>query len=272
MKTDSKFSLKHILIALVFAIIGILCLVGGNYLISSTEPALSNIGSVLSNIGAVLLVSEIYTIIDNMMLKESLIDMVVQKVNLKKDVDDTGLIKIGSNLADIPYSELLGNASANIDIIHNYARTWTTNNLDFIKNSVLNKKCKLRVALLNPDSPFVGALEKHYGYSEGRLLKLIEEAADTWKKLYREIEERRKQNKQVGILELYYFNGQPTDSLYRIDDKIIVVTTKNSESKSVYLPFIIYQKNGENGLYSIYLKEINAIINEATSVDLTGGQ
>lgn len=272
LKTDSKFSSKHILVALVFAIIGILCIGGGNYLIDNVEPVLSSIGSILSNIGSVLLISGIYTIIDNMILKESLIEMVVQKINLKKDIDETGLIKIGNNLTDVPYSELLGNASANIDIIHNYARTWTTNNLDFIKNSVLNKECKLRVVLLNPDSPFVGALEKHYGYSEGQLLGLIKEAVDTWKGLYQEIEKRREQKKRVGIMELYYFNGQPTDSLYRIDDKVIVVATKNSKTKSTYLPFIIYQKNGENGLYAIYLKEIETIINEATKVEITGGQ
>lgn len=254
MRRDNKFFSRHLLIALICAIVGILCMWQGN--------------AFVSNVGSVLLISGIYTIIDNMILKESLIEMVVQKVNLKKEIDETGLIKVGFTLTDIPYSDWLGKASKNIDIIHNYGRTWTTNNLDFIKEAIIHKKCKVRVALLNPQSEFVSALEKHYDYPEGQLVKLIKEAIDTWKKLYGEIEENRKSNKNVGTLEIYYFNGQPTNSLYRIDDKLIVVSTKNSKSKSIYLPYSVYQKNSRNGLYTVYLKEIEDIMNDAIKVGL----
>ena len=153
MKDDNKFSLRHIIVALGCAIIGILCMWLGNQLVS--------------NVGSVLLVSGIYTIIDNMYLKKSLIELVIQKVSLDKEIDDTGLIKIDSVLTNIGYREHFEKATSNIDIVHNYARTWTTNNFDFIRNAVMNKECHLRVALLNPESPFVPALEKHYGYAEG---------------------------------------------------------------------------------------------------------
>ena len=74
-----------------------------------------------------------------------------------------------------------------------------------------------------------------------------------------------------GSVELYYFNGQPTNSIYRIDDKIIVVNAKNSKEKSVYLPYTIFQDNGEKGMYQIYLKEIETIIKEAQKVELVEG-
>lgn len=57
--------------------------------------------------------------------------------------------------------------------------------------------------------------------------------SDKWKSLYYEVEEKRRRcfkkgnssykNKKCGTVELYYFNGQPTNSLYRIDNKMIVV-------------------------------------------------
>ena len=110
------------------------------------------------------------------------------------------------------------------------------------------------------------------------MVELINEVTDRWKALYCDVEEKREaclkkksstyKNKQCGSVELYYFNGQPTNSIYRIDNKIIVVNAKNSKEKSVYLPYTIFQDNGEKGLYHVYLKEIETIIKEAKKVDL----
>lgn len=232
----------------------------------------------ISSIGSVLLVSGIYTIIDNMYLKKSLIELIIQKVGLDKEIDNTGLIKIDSILSNINYKNLFENAKNNIDIIHNYGRTWTTNNFDFIKKTVLNTDCHLRIVLLNPDSLFIPALEEHYNQS-GELIKFISDAVNTWKSLFIEVEEKRNalksknnkskfKNKYCGSVELYYFNGQPTNSIYRIDDKIVIVNTKNSKDKSVYLPYTIYQNNGNEGLYNVYISEIEAIIKEANKVNL----
>ena len=260
MKNKKIFSLKHVIIILFCVIIGLVLIASGN--------------NFLSNVGAVLLVSGVYTVVDNMYLKESLIELVIEKVSLDKDIESKGLVKIGATLTEIDYKNLFENAKSNIDIVHNYARTWTTNNYDFIKKTVLNSECKIRVVLLNPDSPFIPALEKHYGYSEGHLVELINEVSERWKGLAKEVAEKRAactlkksssyKNKKCGEVELFYFNGQPTNSFYRIDDKIIVVNSKSSKEKSVYLPYSIYKENGETGLYSVYLKEIETIIDEAT--------
>lgn len=266
MKDRNNYLLLHFLVAALMAIVGILCMWLGNRFVS--------------NIGSVLLISGIYTILDNMLLKKSLIDLVIQKVQLDQEIDSSGLIKLDSTLTNINYKELLENAKSNIDIVHNYARTWTTNNFDFIKETIMNSECHLRVVLLNPDSPFVPALENHYGYSEGQLSDLIVEVSNKWISLYGEVEEKRKKcnskrnnsssykNKKCGTVELYYFNGQPTNSIYRIDDKIIVVSCKNSKIKSIHLPYMIFKNNESNGMYKTYLGEIDNIINEATKVDL----
>lgn len=263
MKKQNTYTYKHIVMALGCAVIGLGLLFIKN--------------SIINNIGSILLISGIYTILDNMFVKESLIELVVQKVGLDKEIDNTGLIRIDSTITNINYKDFFINASDNIDIVHNYARTWTTNNFDFIKNTVMNKECTLRVVLLNPKSPFVPALEKHYNYSEGQLTSLIDEVSQRWYGLYNEIETKKKmckgkgssryKNTKCGTIEMYYFNGQPTNSIYRIDNKIIVVNAKNSKQQSVYLPYYILQNNGDAGLYALYLKEIETIISESEEID-----
>ncbi|WP_407407280.1 hypothetical protein [Enterocloster sp.] len=263
MLLNNKFKGKSIVLALICAIVGILFMWRGN--------------GVLQNIGSVLLISGIYTILDNMFLKESLVELVVKKVKLDKEIDDTGLIQIDSTLTNIDYKSYIEGSNKNIDIVHNYGRTWTTNNFDFIKNVIMNKECKVRVALLNPESCFVQALEEHYGYTEGQLKELIKEATEKWKALGRELAKKKEncrkrnstyKNKKCGNLELYYFNGQPTDSIYRMDNKIIIVSAKNSREKSVYLPYYIFEDNGEKGLYYTYSNEIETIIKEAQKVEV----
>ena len=131
-----------------------------------------------------------------------------------------------------------------------------------MKEAVEKRKCQLRVVLLNPNSPFITALEKHYKYENGELLKYICEATDRWKQLAQEVN-----GKQRGTVKIYYFNGQPVNSLYRIDNRIVIVTAKNSKGKSSYLPFFVCQKiNGKTCLYDALLSEIEAIISEATEV------
>lgn len=259
---NNNFKYLHLIVALLIAMGGIIMMI---------TPF-----EIVQNIGSVLLVSGVYTIIDNFFLKKSLIELVIQKVKLDREIDSCGLVELGSTLTNIDYKELIENSENNIDIIHNYGRTWTTNNFDFVKKNVLEKKCNVRVVLLNPDSLFVPALEKHYNYTTGELKKLILEMTDKWYMLKEELEQKKQEckkkthsrykNKKYGNLELYYFNGQPTNSLYRLDDIIIVVNSKTSKQKSIFLPYAIYQNNGSEGMYTEYVKEINTIIEESTKV------
>ena len=180
-----------------------------------------------------------------------MIDMVIEKVNLDNSIDETGLMEVGINIGNIHYQEFFFYSNSNIDILHVYARTWTNTNYEFIKDTVLNKKCRLRVILLNTESLFVPALEKHYGYSEGDLVKYINEVTQQWINLAELVAEKRKyftdttyrkknkksyRTKEYGSVEIYYYNGQPTNSLYRVDDNMIMVSAKTSKDRSVHIP------------------------------------
>jgi hypothetical protein len=273
-----EFKQKHITIIFGIIILGLLCI------LAATRVKSVTISNYASNIGSILLISGIYNLIDSYFLKRDLIDLVIEKVRLDKKVDDTGLVEIGNNLSEINYKDYFCNAKENIDILHIYGRTWTSNNLDFIKNRILDGKCRLRVIIMNPESKFIPALEEHFNYNKGELEKYINEATKTWERCYKDISEKReyftyrskrKKNKkhyktnQYGSLELYYYNGQPTNSLYRIDDKIIVVETKTSKEKSTNMPYMIFKKNNyDNNLYAVYLAEIERVIKESNRIEL----
>lgn len=270
MDKSNLFKQKNIIIALVLTVIGLICLTRDN--------------NYCQSVGSILLISGIYSIIESYYLKKSMIEMVIEKVNLDKSIDQTGLIEVGCNLGNIPYQDYFKDANSTIDLLHVYARTWTNTNYDFIKDVVLNKRCKLRITLLNPNSPFAAALESHYGYQEGELKKYIQEVTLQWKKLATTVEEKHKyfadrayrkshktsyKTKEFGSVELYYYNGQPTNSLYRIDNKIIMVNTKTSKDRSVHIPYLIYAKNDNPAcMYDVYLAEMEKVIKEADKIDL----
>lgn len=271
---DILYKLKNVIIAFFVAIVGIVLI-----WIGSTKEI-----SWVESIGSVFLISGVYTVIDTYFLKKTLVDLVVEKVKLDSHIESTGVIEIGTNLSKIQYQDYFQEANSCIDIVHIYARTWTNNNFDFIRNTVLNKDCKLRVVLINPESKFISPLESHFGYKDGDLIKYINEVTKKWLDLYIEIKEKQKYftdktyrrknrksyaSKKYGSLELYYYNGQPTNSLYRIDQKLIVVTTKTSSKKTINVPYTIYKDlENNNTLYGVYKREIEEIIKEATKVDL----
>lgn len=253
---------KSIVIAFILIIIGILLMC-----FLSENPFWNNVSSVL-------LVSGAFTVINDMFLKRSLIELILQKIELNQAIHDTGLTVVNRGLDKINYRDYFKKAKSNIDIIHNYGKTWTENNFGFIEKVVLYKKCKLRIVLLNPNSLFVPALAEHYGCSIEVLKKNIEEAVNTWRKLYQKLKKLnagKRSRTECGILELYFFNGQPTNSIYRIDNSIILIHTKNSKGKSIDLPYLVFQKDNDDddkGFYDSYLNEVEAIIQEADKVNL----
>ena len=100
---NKNFKNAHVIVALLIALGGIILIMVPN----------TNI----NNIGSVMLISGIYTIFDSFMLKNSLIELVIQKVKLDKEIDAYGVIELGSTLTNIDYKDLIEKAETNIDII-----------------------------------------------------------------------------------------------------------------------------------------------------------
>lgn len=138
---------------------------------------------IVNQVSLAIYISGILGIINEYILKETLVELILDKLRIKSEVDISGLDEILPGITEINYKGYFKKAKKNIYIVHIYGRTWTNNNIDEIMDRIMssNSKVKVRVVLVDPDSPFVPGLEKHFDYKEGELKKLIAEVGHIWK-------------------------------------------------------------------------------------------
>lgn len=226
---------------------------------------------IVENIATAFFFTGIFGLVQEYVLKDSLVHLILSKLRLKQDIDRTGIESIFFGISEINYPFFLNKAKQNIDIIHIYGRTWTNNNKDEIEERLLNSNCKIRVVLLSPNSPYVPALATHYGKTATELQQTMKEVSRTWKTVYEKKQQqsnRRRGRRSQSSIELYYHNSIPSNSLYRIDDRIIFVQSKMTKGKTKMLPSFIFRKNEKSvSLYNDHLLEIETLIEESTSVD-----
>ncbi|NME09475.1 hypothetical protein HF875_08080 [Paraclostridium bifermentans] len=250
--------LKTLVICLVMIILSIGC-----FYISAIKWGGEIVSSIVSNLGGVVFISGIFTIVDKYIIQRDLVSLVTEKVDLKKEVEESGIIKLARELSDVEYKKYFLAAKDSIDIVHLYGKTWTSTYIEHIKDAI-DRGCNVRVILLNPESAFIKPLEEHFQYSENQLENLIKEVSEMWNKhCYCKLGSKNK-----GNISLYYHKGQPTNSLYRIDNKMVVVQTKTTHEKTTRMPAYVFEKNNNEGnFFDIYLKEIDSLEKESEKID-----
>lgn len=261
-----KFRDKNIIVVLSLAIFGM----AGLFLSECIEGGVWK--NIVNQVSLAVLISGILGIINEYILKETLVELILDKLRIKSEVDVAGLEEILPGITEINYKDYFKRAKRNVDIVHIYGRTWTNNNIDEIMDRVMSYNCKVRVILVDPDSPFVPGLENHFDYKDGELKQLIEDVSSIWKGKYIKKEKipatKKKKEKKIGTIELYYHKGQPTNSMYRIDDRIIVIQTKSTKEKTTRMPAMIFKNTNKNNcFFNIYEKEIKQLVEESTRVE-----
>ena len=223
--------------------------------------------SLLSNISSMLFISGGFGLIDQYFLKEKLINLILEKIELKDQISKTGIEDIFFCINDIDYKYYLKNATRRLDIVHIYGRSWTTSNIDILREKIFRSNCYIRVVLLSPESKLIPGLADNFNYSEDQLCNSINESTKIWFDIYNE-KKKQKRKKTNSKIELYYHNGIPSHSLYRIDDKIILVTSKLARGRTTKLPSMVINDTKFNeDLYSIYLEQIEKLIEESELID-----
>lgn len=266
---NKYYKSKHIIVVLGLILLSLVIFAINEWINASCDGSVVNIiYSILNNIASAILISGILGVIDAYFLKSSLIDLILEKVKVKEQINSTGLEEVLPGIRNIDYSSYIKKAKKNIDIVHIYGRTWTNNYGDEIKEKLLKSNCTIRIVLMNPESPFVPALEKHFDYKQDELVKYIKDVSKVWRDMNKKVSKGKKRKKQ-GTIELYYHSGQPTNAMYRIDNRIVVVQTKSTKEKTTRLPSMIFRNlyNGEC-LYKTYLNEINELVRESIKVEL----
>jgi hypothetical protein len=242
----------------------ILIILGLILLIFSIKLNDSLFSSILNNLASVLFISALVAVINDVFLKHSLMEMIIEKLNVNNQVVEVGLKNIELGLEGFNSTDRIRNSQENIDIVHAYAASWTGNNFSALVDTLRNTNCNIRVVLLDPKAAIVPGLANHFRISESELINRIENVTQEWKKIYSE----------SGIgddrLKLYYHNGMQTNALYRIDNEIILIQLKLAHAKRTKLPYIICENTRKReDLFSVYLEEIEDLICESREIKLS---
>ncbi|WP_277586572.1 hypothetical protein [Psychrobacillus antarcticus] len=249
--------------ALILIVLGLLLIVLNEMYVTSDLW-----GEILNNLAAILFIAGVFEIMNELYMKEKLVDLILHKLKLKETIDKTGITEVFSDINDIDYRFYIKNSVRYIDIYHVYGRTWTNSHIETIKDKLIHSNCKVRVVLLSQNSSFIHPLAERYEIPDEELIRNIKNMEETWRRLFREKKVVKKRKTQSS-LKLYYSDSFPTYSLYRFDDSIINVQSKPSKGRTISLPTIVCtDTNKGNDLYDMYLKEIEDIIQQAQEVDL----
>lgn len=228
------------------------------------------INSIIKNVSAALLVSGIFGLINEYLLKNTLVDLIFEKLNLKSSIDKTGVEEIHHDINNLDFSYYINNSRDEIDIFHVYGRTWTNTYSERISKKLESSNCKVRIILMSPDSEFIPALATHFGDTPEQLKKKIEEVTATWIRIKTNLMQSRKSKKRTqSNLNIYYHNGFPAHSIYRFDEKLIFISSKLTQEKTQNLPSIICTNTKKtDDLYDLHAKQIESILsNHSTPVD-----
>ena len=247
MKKDiiENYLFRIIISAILFLIIGII------FILSSTQCENEVVKALYSTLGAAFVISGVYSVLYEAIIRKGMIATVVEKVNLKRSIDETGLKEIYLRIDDIPYRSMIESSKSKIIIMHSYGKNWTINNIGYIKDICTKKKIVVKVMLLNPESSFCDSLNSHYNNTREAMKARIQEMTDKWLQLKKDLS-------TGSSVEVYYFDGNPTHSIYVFDNEMVIIPSTVTNDFTYEIPNIRCQKDDRNNrsLYTAYASEL----------------
>ena len=199
--------------------------------------------------GALLLVSGVITLLWDLLGKRALLDEVLAKAQLSRDIDEAGV----SRITDSFQSEKLDWASYfragnNLDLFVSYARSWRNTHLEELRRLARKKNARIRVVLPDPeDEQTVLELSRRYDYAPDRLVSLIEEA---------KVEFDRLRSPSGASVEVWFLPVAQTFSFY-IFDQIAIIALYTHRRERLPVPTLVCDKGG--WLHEYLRKEFDAM-------------
>lgn len=229
---------------------------------ATTHPLTS---SILNRTSTAIIVTGFFTLINNLLLRQSLIDLIYEKINFKYALEDVGVIDLYTDLRDFEYTQWIVKAH-DINIAHVYGQTWTSMNKQTLIEAIQKNNCKVTVILLSQNSSFIKPLAEYYGYSESKLRNKIMTTEEEWKATRAKLKGKSAKNR----LNVYSANMFPAYSMYRFDKVLVKVDNRLiSEEKGKLLNIAICQDIGEEtSYYSNCMRDFSNLVKHSTTKKL----
>ena len=100
--------------------------------------------------------------------------------------DAIGIVETFWNPTEIRYGERVSKAREHIDIVHFHGLSWTNTNREFLQKQLSNPDIEVRVALLDPESPFFAPYADFIDINPDVLKSKYIEVVGIWKKMFKE--------------------------------------------------------------------------------------
>lgn len=259
-----KFSVKFVVCMFLLIILALASLTI-SLSIKDMHPFLGNI---FDDTASALFITGLFGLFNEFILKRDQLDMIIDKVNLKKSIDNAGIEDIVLGWQGIPYNKLFSETKKNIDVVNAYGQTWLKYYREKLLKVLKETNTNIRVILLDPNDDInMEAFSRHYNISKDELINRIKNVTNMCKSIYNEagvIDENR--------LKIYYHKGIQTLALYRFDKYIVsneLEITKDFSSGAEFPNIICKDSNDKYTLYKIYLNQINDLIKESIQVQLS---
>lgn len=259
----NKLKPMYLLGLLGFILLGL----GAAYYGELIKTTYSTLSSVLSNLSVALIITGLFGLINEFIIKNAMLELIISKVQLKNAIEQTGLDDISFDWKTIPYRKFFESTKGQLDIVNAYGSTWTNSWEDELVTVLTNTECNIRVILLDPNSTtMIPAFADQYGILDEELKNKIIGVTKKWKRIY-----ERSGINDPSRLKIYYHSGVQTIALYRFDNTIVstLLRITKKPATAFRFPSLICSKTDRlSDLFSIYIHEIEDLLLESREVSL----
>ena len=252
-----RANLRALVAALIFVIIGLVCLWISEAKWTSDSPALKG---VFGQLGGLMLASIAIAMIWELFSKRALMEEMLNKARVAEDIHRNGLEGFSLYpLKGVDHTKLIKN-SQQIDILVSYGGSWRNQNEWELREFAKRSGTKARVILNDPDDDeLLGDLARRFGKSASVIKGLINDAISDYKKIF--------DVTKGATLEIWVHRRTPVYSCYRFDNVIVSTSYRYQEGRG-QVPTMTCARGGD--LYDFFKCEIDGFVSDVDAQKALG--
>lgn len=245
-----KVNLLTLLAALIIAVIGIGCL----YISAQKDwwQGYEVWQTVIQQLGGLLFVVVTITVLWELWGKRALLDEVLAKAQISKEIMVSGITKITDSFHyEIDWRSYLREVNK-LDIFFAYGRTWRNTYIHELQEVASRDGARIRVVLPDPeDDQTVSELARRFDYTTEDLTELVREAEVYFRNL------RSSAGARGAQVDIWFLPAAPHFSFYRFDRTAIMALYTHRRERAP-VPTFVCEMGGT--LYDYIRKEFDAMI------------
>lgn len=175
-----------------------------------------------------------------------------------------GFVDAYWNPTETQYWKKISEARRCIDIIHFHGLSWTNTNREFLVRQLANPSLRIRVALLDPASPFFAPYAEFIGLEPSVLESKFNEVVGIWRLML----EEAANSGELAKFTLCKYRGFPAKSIYRFDDTLVITPTTNARPKSQFVAILAKKMKGDADpcAFRAYMQEVEWAMESGATV------